>query len=534
MDALLLRYQGNPIREFPIGDRVLEIGSGSCADVVVHDRSVPARALVVWREQGLVRIEDVRGERRSGSRPWPVGERVRLGTFEVERVADVAPSPARTPCTEPLIAPSLAREPLAVVVGRGAEARRRRLDGRPTWVGTAPDNDLVLVDPTVSARHCRFEMLEGAWIVRDLGSRNGTWVDGVRISVARIGAGTRLRVGRTDLWIVPRGEPGDARATGLVAVSPAMLELLGEVERLARYRWPVLVLGESGAGKEGIARALHDRGPRASGPFVAVNAGGLPRELVESELFGHERGAFTGAVAARRGAFEQADGGTLFLDEIGELSIEMQSRLLRVIETGEVRRVGAEATRRVDVRLVCATHRDVAAMVASGGFRRDLYYRIAHEVVRVPPLRERPEDVVPLAEHFLLQIQAEVGRRVLAPQARERLRAHRWPGNVRELRNVVCAAAGAAASEVVEAIDVERALARVASLGEPPRPEQLWQRTVERCGGNVSKAARALGLPRSTLRDRLRRAAALEPASEDAPPARHDSSDAAVHRKPAA
>jgi DNA-binding NtrC family response regulator len=196
---------------------------------------------------------------------------------------------------------------------------------------------------------------------------------------------------------------------------------MAEVDRFAGLSWPALIRGETGVGKEHIARALHERGRRQKGPFVPLNGGGLPRELIESELFGHERGAFTGAVQAHRGAFEQAHGGTLFLDEVAELPPDVQTRLLRVLETWQVRRVGSEAARRVDVRLVCATHKDLRTMVQEGLFRSDLYYRIHRLVLEVPPLRARPDDIAPLAQHFLHLMESEVGERCLGAQALERL-----------------------------------------------------------------------------------------------------------------
>jgi DNA-binding NtrC family response regulator len=234
----------------------------------------------------------------------------------------------------------------------------------------------------------------------------------------------------------------------------------------------------------------------------------LARELVESELFGHERGAFTGAVATHRGAFEQADGGTLFLDEIGELPLELQARLLRVLETWEVRRVGSESSVAVDVRLVCATHRDLRKLVHAETFREDLYYRLARLVVTVPPLRERPEDVEALADHFLREIENDVGKKVLSREARDRLLVYPWPGNARELRNVLSAAAASSPSGRIEWADIGRAMDRVAGPHCESRqgstPHAALHQVLEQHRGNVSAAARTLGMPRSTLRDRLR------------------------------
>ena len=230
----------------------------------------------------------------------------------------------------------------------------------------------------------------------------------------------------------------------------------------------------------------------------------MPRDLIESELFGHERGAFTGASQSRRGVFEQADGGTLFLDEIGELPLALQARLLRVLENGEVRRVGAETARKVDVRVVCATHRDLRAMVAEGGFRQDLYFRLARVVLEVPPLRARGEDVTLLANHFLRELAPVIGPKQLSEQAFARLRAHAWPGNVRELRNVLSAAAFASAAPRIERAELERALERLGAAGARGPSGDGLREAIEQHGGNISAAARALGLSRTTLRDRLK------------------------------
>jgi two-component system response regulator HydG len=291
----------------------------------------------------------------------------------------------------------------------------------------------------------------------------------------------------------------------MIAESSSMLQVLSEVRRTATLPWPVLIIGESGTGKEGIARSLHEHSARNTQPFIAINAGGLTRELVESELFGHERGAFTGAANRHRGVFEQAQHGTLFLDEVGELPLDLQARLLRALETGEIRRVGGEGSLQVDVRLVCATHRDLRAMVVEGSFRQDLYYRIARMVIEVPSLRVRPEDLRALTQRFLAEIGRDLGVRQIAPEAMARLMAHAWPGNVRELRNVLSVAA-AAAHSCIDVGDVERALERVGGGIGATRElgVEAMRRALAECCGNQAAAARALGIPRSTLRDRLR------------------------------
>jgi len=406
--------------------------------------------------------------------------------------------------TEPLLPIAACPYPMVLIVGEGPEARRRPLGRRTVCIGTAGTNDLVLHDRTVSAYHCRFETVDRDVLVCDLGSRNGTWVDGVRVESARVAPGARLRLGRTDLRLLARQPEPIAKATGIVTASAAMLTVLSEIERLARLRWPALIRGESGTGKELVARALHDRGPRAEGPFVALNAGGLPKHLIESELFGHEKGSFTGAVVAHRGVFEQAHGGTLFMDEIAELPLDMQARLLRVLETWEIRRVGAESSTLVDVRLVCATHQDLAAMVTAGSFRLDLYYRIARLALDLPPLRDRASDIDVLIQHFLDQLRDEVGPRSLADDARTALLAYRWPGNVRELRNVLAAAAVNSCGQVITADDVVAAMGKLATAGSTVPSAAAMSLVLGEHGGNLSAAARALGIPRTTLRDKLK------------------------------
>jgi DNA-binding NtrC family response regulator len=320
------------------------------------------------------------------------------------------------------------------------------------------------------------------------------------------------------------------RLGGMLTASDRVRTLFERVARLAGSPLPVLVLGPTGAGKELVARAIHEKSGKADGPFLAVNCGALSESLIEGELFGYVKGAFTGAATDKKGVFEEADGGTLFLDEVGELPLELQPKLLRVLETLSVRRVGGNKEIRVDVRVVTATHRDLRAMVKAGKFREDLYHRLAILTLKLPTLAERPEDIELLAHWFVAE--ETRGTRTLSAAAIGKLLAYRWPGNVRELKNVVLRAAlmsddvviGADAVEIPEASIVGKMpeISRVIpfpSAQTTPAPSvplkpslncmtleeerKLLVTTLQACGNNRSRAARRLGIPRSTLHDRL-------------------------------
>jgi transcriptional regulator with GAF, ATPase, and Fis domain len=318
--------------------------------------------------------------------------------------------------------------------------------GRRVRVGKAPDNDLVLPDDTVSRHHCELERRGDCVFVKDLGSTNGTRIAGSKIAEALAPPGSILRFGEVEVVVraspqqvdvLPSEEPRFGPAIG---ESLAMRTVFGMLQRIAPTDGTVLLEGETGTGKDVLARAIHLASPRAKQPLVIIDCGAVSYNLIESEIFGHERGAFTGAIAARRGAFENAEGGTLFLDEVGELPIDIQPKLLRVLESREFRRVGGNKTLRADVRVIAATKRDLKREVERGKFREDLYFRLAVVPIVVPPLRTRREDIRGLVHLFLEQSSqndATLGALSMADEAISALTAHDWPGNVRELRNVL-------------------------------------------------------------------------------------------------
>jgi transcriptional regulator with GAF, ATPase, and Fis domain len=320
----------------------------------------------------------------------------------------------------------------------GAGSHTAVIESR-TVIGSASGVDLLVREPTVSRLHAELDpRASGLWL-RDLGSRNGSFIDGVRVESACVPDRGRILLGGLEMTVHygPQPSPvalwGEARFGPLLGASTPMRELFARLSRMASSDATVLIHGETGTGKELVARALHEASPRAQGPFVIVDCGALPENLLDAELFGHSRGAFTGAVGARSGAFEAAHGGTLFLDEIGELPLPLQPKLLRVLEARTVRRLGENEPRPVDVRFVSATHRDLRTMVNARAFREDLYFRLAVLPVTLPPLRERISDITLLAESFL----PPGAGGLLTPALITELESRPWLGNVRELRNFV-------------------------------------------------------------------------------------------------
>lgn len=389
-------------------------------------------------------------------------------------------------------------------------------------LGSAPNNDVTIQDSSVSRYHCELRHSDEGFVIRDLDSTNGIIVGGLRVKEAVIQSEVMMQLGRTTLRFLPQTEERrvdpskDVKFGDLYGRSQGMREIFGILEKVATTDLTVTIEGETGTGKDLVARAIHAASPRSNGPFVVFDAGAVASNLIESELFGHEKGAFTGATEQRQGAFERADGGTLFLDEIGELALELQPKLLRALEQREIQRVGGAKRIPVDVRVVCATNRALTEEVKLSRFRDDLFYRISVVVLALPSLRERREDIELLVKAILNKINPNMSA---APEAVSVLQNYDWPGNVRELRNVIESAVAMCSESVLHPRDLifahdrdlsqqqEKASGANSLAGQTLEniEKAAIEQTLEHCAGNRSAAARALGIAPSTLYLKLKK-----------------------------
>jgi len=406
-------------------------------------------------------------------------------------------------------------------VQRGKDAGKVMVLQKPlVSIGTLPENDLVLSDPTVSRRHAIIEEKSTGYVLRDMDSTNGTFLDGVRVREGYLAPGSIIRLGQTELSFSPLEERIENLKRNLdhfgelTGCSSPMREVYGILDRIAPTDVTVLLEGETGTGKDLAARAIHTHSRRASGPFVVVDCGAIASSLVESELFGHEKGAFTDAVKTRQGAFELADGGTIFLDEIGELSLDLQPKLLRALDQRETKRVGADKPGTFNVRVISATNKNLEKEVKAGKFREDLYYRLSVVRIQMPPLRTRREDIETIAMTVLAAISSDIGKKIsgLSSEALSALTAYPWPGNVRELKNVLGGAAALCDGKKIEARDLFLSQGKKGATLEDLSGKTLEDiekaaihATLRSVSGNKTEAARVLGIAYSTLYEKMKK-----------------------------
>jgi two-component system, NtrC family, response regulator HydG len=412
--------------------------------------------------------------------------------------------------------------PVRLRIRTGGKDRSMTYRLNEITIGKDPDSHVVLDDRFASSHHFRLTRRGNVFHLKDLGSTNGTFVNGSRVLEGEIAIGAVIRVGESEMVIEPQPKQGEApNFEGMVGDDPGLGRVRDVIERVAPSTAAVLIFGETGTGKELVARAIHNRSPRAQGPFIPINCAAISKEIIESELFGHEKGAFTGATAQRRGAFEEANEGTLFLDEIGELPLDLQAKLLRALELGEIRRVGSSKPMRVDVRVVAATNRDLMGDTREGRFREDLYYRLCVIPVQIPPLRQRKGDLITIAEHFIRVFSPTDATVTLSSGARNRLASHRWPGNIRELKNVIHRALLLRRGPSIEAEDI--AFEEVGLFSGASKPggggedvvylpgkamkdieREVLEKALRRNKGNREATAEELKVARSTVFARIK------------------------------
>jgi two-component system response regulator HydG len=533
MPELVFFRRGEEVLRFGVDRSRVVLGRGDKSDVVIPDPAVSRQQAALLFDGNHTTIEDLSGKGTlvSGAAVERTlltdGSDIALGQWRAiyrERIGGGAELATEVTGTNTVVQPAGASperwQPAQVRIRQGVNEAVHKLIGEAFTVGSDPGNDLVIPDPFVSGKHLRITRKDNTFRVVDHRSTNGTFIGSVRVMEADIPLFTSLRLGEAELILEPvPAAKKEASYQGIIGNDASVRQVADLVERVAPSSAAVAIFGESGTGKELVARAVHAKSNRADKPFVPVNCAAISKELIESELFGHEKGAFTGATNARKGAFEEADAGTLFLDEIGELPLDLQAKLLRALESGEIKRVGASRPTHVDVRIVAASNRDLLAACRAQKFRDDLYYRLCVIPLHLAPLRNRRGDVLALAEHFV-RLFSPRGQHVnFTPSAIDRLQTHSWPGNIRELRNSVHRALLLRKGPTIDASDLsfDQEVNPDTGITVPELPrgmtleqmlEKLERQIVEtalrRYNNNRERVAKELGVARSTLFKRLK------------------------------
>ncbi len=539
MAELVFFRRGEEVLRFALDKDRVVVGRGDRCDVAIPDPEVSRQQAALTRQGSAWSLNDLstKGTLLSGARvsegELKDGADIGLGQWKAIFRANASVENDATHVGEGTRTELMPRGQHKVMgaqirVKQGATEKVHKLQAEAFTVGKDPSNDLVLTDKFISSRHLKVTRRDGVFGLSDPGSTNGTWLGNTRVFEVEVPLFTNVRLGDTELTIEPSGSSTQPQGAyqGMIGVDPSVRQMAELIERVAPSTAAVAILGESGTGKELVAKAVHARSRRNEGAFIPVNCAAISKELIESELFGHEKGAFTGATNARKGAFEEADGGTLFLDEIGELALDLQAKLLRALESGEIKRVGASKPINVDVRIVAATNRDLLAASKDGSFREDLYYRLCVIPLHLTPLRSRRGDIKALCDHFVSAFSPRGQQVVMTADAVKRLELHSWPGNIRELRNVIHRALLLRKGAVIEPHDITfdvPTTPKLAAAGStsgmrlpdfpPGTTLAQWLEQCERliigeflnrANGNRERVAEELGVARSTIFKRLK------------------------------
>lgn len=535
MSELVIFHKGKRILNYPLNKSLIQIGRSQDCDLILTGDQVSRVHALIKKEDHDFWLEDksslgtfLNKNKISNKTKLKIADKIQIMDWELslQKDSELAIAADQTRKTEiQELTQSLLHQtdlnpisfsdtgqtvtkffPLLLITQPDGKTSRVIMKKKKLIVGKSENCDLQLSDSFVSSQHLSITSTDRGFLVADLESTNGTWVGDAKIKEIYLKDGEKIKIGKTQILVSLKKNEKEkivpyAKDTfcGMVGSTKEMKYLFSKIQKVAATDMTTLILGETGTGKEMIATAVHDLSERREKPYVAINCGAMTPQLIESELFGHEKGAFTGAEKQHKGVFEQADGGVLFLDEIGELSLDLQTKVLRVLEYKTLRRVGGDSEIKIDVRVVAATHRDLAKKVKDGSFREDLFYRLYVLPLKVPPLRERKQDISLLVQSFITSLTSD--NLSIDPEALDQLQQHDWPGNVRELKNTLMRAVAFCEDHTITKQDIEIIRVNPAKVERAVPEDEIVriQEALKKAGGDKNEAAKILGMGRSTL-----------------------------------
>lgn len=532
MTHLVFYKNGSPLLKYPITKEKLSIGREPSCDIVLPDEDISRLHCEISKMGGKFQVKNlsrngtfINGKRADNS-AVNEGDQIKLGGWTAKLArgeaaydrATVSKGGEATKIINYDAAQKVITSEAIELTIKSATGKKstRTLKTARVNIGSAETNDIIIDDDDyISRKHCRLAFENDDLFLIDLGSTNRTFYEGEEVDKIALPRRAKFTVGKTEITIKRIEEKeklhpeSEAQMGHMIGVSDSMKEIFALIRRVAATDATVCITGESGTGKELVARSIHDLSNRVKAPFVAINCGAIPPNIIESELFGHEKGAFTGAIQTHRGVFEQAHTGTLFLDEIGEMPADLQTRLLRALETKTVRRIGGHRDIPVDARVIAATNCDLKQKIRQGKFREDLFFRLYLIPIHIPPLRERREDIESLANHFAKLFSADETERAISPKAMERLMRHNWAGNVRELKNTIQRAVIMHKGGAITASDISLTELRgekdSRSMPLISQEKEAVVKALRQSKGNQSKAAHILGIARTTLANKIKK-----------------------------